>query len=112
MGVLLSGFSWLFTGISGLVVSLVTFLAGLIGRRVVLFTAITTALAAALATFTALLISQASSLVAQSFPQAAQVAGYFFPSNMAACISVIITCHIGKWVYQMTKEMIFTRAQQ
>lgn len=112
MALILSGFSWLFTGISGLVVSLVTFLAGLLGRKLVIFTAVTTALSAALAVFITLLISQASSLVAQSVPQAAQAAGFFFPSNMQACLAVIISAHIGKWIFDTTKQMIFARASQ
>jgi len=108
---IVAGFAW-FAGVLG---GLFASAAAYITKRVVWRLSVVVALVTAAASLTLGLMTAAHASIAaltQSLPEGATLAGnLFLPTNLGACLGVIASAHVLRWVYDWQVSLLMAKFQ-
>lgn len=102
----LAGLPWLAAVIAGIVSSVFSYAAKFISKRVAVVLVAIGLIAASTTAFIALVNSLVSSLSVVVPPFLSLAVSLVVPDNTAACVSVLISARIARWVYEWNVRVI------
>jgi hypothetical protein len=106
---LMAGLPWLASILGGLFVSIFTFLAQYLTKRLALVLAVVIAISGLTVAFFAAIVGILSGLAQVTPPQLNLALGLVYPTNANLLIASIISARLSRWVYEWNVKVIQLR---
>lgn len=102
-------FLWLASFLGSLFTSLVAFFMQYVTKRIAIILAVIAAISSLTIGFFAVIVSLLGMIVMSTPPEIGFAISWFVPSNAYSCISLILTAHTVRWVYEWNVKVIQLR---